>query len=238
MIKTAWISRMAVWWCVAAACVPAWAQDDAASMRRPFSAPVTVAATGEASVGELSGVNGKMEQAVRAQLATLRFVPARRGGVAVPAAAYLRGSAVLTPAAGDTFSLHLDDLALAPRLAAEISSPRYPSTQARAGKSGTVELVLRVGANGRIKDVRTVASSDPAFDKAMRQALRRWRFQPLAGADDAEVRLPVWFYNYDIPPSDPPQFECALDPDEPSFAGQDGCMDRLEIVVSAARTDR
>lgn len=231
MTKTARITRIAVWWCVAAACVPVLAQDNAASMQRPFSAPVTVAATGEASVGELSGINGKMEQAVRAQLETLRFVPARRGGVAVPAAAYLRGSAVLTPAAGGTFDLHLAGLALAPRLAEEISPPIYPPTQSRAGNSGTVELALRVGANGRIKDVRTVASSDPAFDKAVRQALRRWHFQPVAGADDAEVRVPVWFHIGNQPPSDPPRFECALDPAEPSFAGQDGCVDRIEVMA-------
>ena len=46
-----------------------------------------------------------------------------------------------------------------------------------------------------------------------------------------QSRVPVWFHARDEGLSDPPGFDCALDPAEPSFAGQSGCLDRIEVMA-------
>lgn len=228
MNRTAKILPMAMWLCMAA-CAPAWAQVDVEASQRLFAAPVTISANGEATVGDLSGVSGTIEQAVRAQLATLRFVPARRDGVAMPSEGYLRGSAVLTPVAGGTFEMHLQGLALAPRQELDMPAPTYPMAHARAGVAGAVEMAVRVGADGRVRDMRTISSSDAAFEAAVRRAARGWRFKPVAGAEDAQVTIPVIFHAGDEP--NLPSFECTLDPQRAHFAGQSGCLDPLEVTA-------
>jgi protein TonB len=60
-----------------------------------------------------------------------------------------------------------------------LSEPLYPASEIRAGHTGTVMLSVQVLENGRVGEVRLLASSGFAKldDSAMREA-RKWRFIP------------------------------------------------------------
>ena len=62
---------------------------------------------------------------------------------------------------------------------AEALQPPYPPTMQRMGREGRVSVRVLVGADGRVKAVTLISSSDDAFFAATeRQALRYWRFKP------------------------------------------------------------
>lgn len=205
----------------------ACAEEQADVMGAHFSAPITVSAGGQPTIGEIHGVQGRLAEAVRLQLQALQYVPARREGTAVDQITHLSGTAVLTPLTDGTFDVRVL-AALEPKMAAS-EPPLYPEGLARRDVSGGVELVLRVGADGRIDEVRTVASSHRDFDRAVRQAVRRWRFAPRPGADAIEVAVPVWFHvGGEI---SRPRFQCTLDPGRAHVAGQSGCLDLFEIAA-------
>lgn len=77
-------------------------------------------------------------------------------------------------------------------------APHYPAEAIRAGLTGTVELEILVGIDGKPLEVRVVHSSGHrVLDQAARQVvLSRWRFQP-AMQDGHEVqalgRVPIVF---------------------------------------------
>jgi TonB family protein len=56
------------------------------------------------------------------------------------------------------------------------AQPVYPTRQRESGVAGTVLLEGRIGTDGLIKDLRTLASADPDFASATIDALRRWQF--------------------------------------------------------------
>jgi protein TonB len=57
--------------------------------------------------------------------------------------------------------------------------PVYPSNMLASGISGSVELRVRVAADGRVTRISTYRTSGyPSFDAAALEAVRRWRFQP------------------------------------------------------------
>lgn len=57
--------------------------------------------------------------------------------------------------------------------------PSYPPDAARAGAEGTVQLMIRVSAQGIPLEVRTVKSSgNQSLDSAAQRAVHRWRFRP------------------------------------------------------------
>jgi protein TonB len=67
--------------------------------------------------------------------------------------------------------------ALDPRYADALQPP-YPSAEQRLGNDGRVTVRVRIGADGRVKEVRRVSATSDAFFRATeQQALRRWRFQ-------------------------------------------------------------
>lgn len=67
--------------------------------------------------------------------------------------------------------------ALDPRYAAELQPP-YPAAEQRMGNDGIVKVRVRIGADGRVKEVQRVSASSDAFFRATeQQALRRWRFK-------------------------------------------------------------
>ncbi len=77
-------------------------------------------------------------------------------------------------------------------------APMYPRDALRDGISGTVELELLVGVDGRVLDVHVTRSSgNRSLDKAARDAvLRNWRFQPALRAGmpvQALGRVPIVF---------------------------------------------
>lgn len=62
---------------------------------------------------------------------------------------------------------------------ADALQPDYPPSERRAGNEGLVEVRVKIGIDGRVKEVRRVsAASDAFFETTRRQALRSWRFTP------------------------------------------------------------
>jgi TonB family protein len=60
-------------------------------------------------------------------------------------------------------------------MAIKICSPRYPTLGLQAMISGAVRLKLHIDADGRVKEVQTVAGN-PLLAEAARENLKSWRF--------------------------------------------------------------
>lgn len=75
--------------------------------------------------------------------------------------------------------------------------PRYPKRARRRGYQGTVILEVLVDRTGRVDDLRVLTSSGhQILDKAARQSVKTWLFQPgMVGDKRVEmwVRVPVQF---------------------------------------------
>ena len=56
------------------------------------------------------------------------------------------------------------------------AQPVYPTKQRESGVAGKVTIEGRIGTDGLIKDLRTLAPADPDFASATFDALRRWQF--------------------------------------------------------------
>lgn len=70
-------------------------------------------------------------------------------------------------------------VAARPDMSADAMQPPYPSALARAEIEGRAEIRILIGADGRVKQVESIAATDPGFFEATRQqALRHWRFKP------------------------------------------------------------
>ena len=69
--------------------------------------------------------------------------------------------------------------------------PEYPQDALKKGIRGEVRVRITVAADGKVKSA-TVVQSNPAdvFDKAALDAVRRWRFKPIA-ADDPDIEATV-----------------------------------------------
>jgi protein TonB len=61
-----------------------------------------------------------------------------------------------------------------------LTQPAYPTGSIRMEETGVVELELRIGLDGRVRDARVLRSSGHArLDRAaIDEALRAWRFKP------------------------------------------------------------
>jgi periplasmic protein TonB len=65
-----------------------------------------------------------------------------------------------------------------PRYAGALQ-PEYPPSMIRAEQSGNVTVRVKIGTDGRVKDVQIISSASNEFAEATkRQALRKWRFVP------------------------------------------------------------
>ena len=70
-----------------------------------------------------------------------------------------------------------------PRYARDFQ-PEYPSGELRAQRDGVVVVRVRIGTDGRVKEVQQVSATSPAFFEATRrQALTKWRFKPATRGD-------------------------------------------------------
>ena len=68
--------------------------------------------------------------------------------------------------------------AMDPRYARELQPP-YPPSEQREGHDGRVTVRVRIGADGRVREVQRMSATSDAFFRATeRQALSRWRFRP------------------------------------------------------------
>ncbi len=65
--------------------------------------------------------------------------------------------------------------------------PEYPASEIRNERQGKVAVRVRIGIDGRVKEVRQVSATSPAFFEATRrQALGRWRFKPASRGGQPE----------------------------------------------------
>ncbi|MEI9850246.1 MAG: energy transducer TonB [Sphingomonas sp.] len=65
-----------------------------------------------------------------------------------------------------------------PRFARDFQ-PDYPPPEIRSGREGKVTVRVRIGTDGRVKEVQQVQATSAAFFEATRkQALAKWRFKP------------------------------------------------------------
>jgi TonB family protein len=214
-----------------AAVTCAFADDNAGALHAYFGGQVTVGSDGGVEVGEITGVSSVLAQTVRSRLAAIHFVPARRDGTVVTTTVPLSGTLLLTPIDNGQYEVRMGAVKVAPRLQGA-SPPRYPAGQMRAGKSGFVEIRIRIGNNGRIIDTRIVSSSHHDFEAAALDAMRTWRFEPLPnGLAEMDVSVPIWF-ELALKRIEKPVFECALSPDIAQVEKQDGCIDLFVVAAS------
>jgi TonB family protein len=75
--------------------------------------------------------------------------------------------------------------------------PAYPAGFAEKGITGGVILEIVVGADGAVKQNRTLRSSHPEFAQAVAEAFPQWTFSPARQADgtpvESRVRLAIVF---------------------------------------------
>jgi len=65
--------------------------------------------------------------------------------------------------------------------------PDYPASELRNEREGVVTVRVRIGADGRVKELqRVTATSDAFFEATRRQALSRWRFRAASRGGIAE----------------------------------------------------
>ena len=70
-----------------------------------------------------------------------------------------------------------------PRYARDFQ-PEYPSNELRAQRDGVVVVRIRIGTDGRVKEVQQISATSAAFFEATRrQALAKWRFKPATRGD-------------------------------------------------------
>jgi len=56
--------------------------------------------------------------------------------------------------------------------------PSYPQAARRAGLGGRVTLRAVIAEDGNVESVEVVASTNPLFDEAAVDAVRKWRYRP------------------------------------------------------------
>lgn len=65
--------------------------------------------------------------------------------------------------------------------------PEYPASEIRLGREGKVTVRVRIGVDGRVKEVEQLSATSPAFFEATRkQAIGRWRFKPATRGNTPE----------------------------------------------------
>ena len=78
--------------------------------------------------------------------------------------------------------------------------PEYPQSMARAGQSGSVTVRVRIGSDGRVKEVQILNSASDEFAEATkRQALRKWRFIPATRDGQAEESWREMTVKFEMP---------------------------------------
>jgi hypothetical protein len=108
----------------------------------------------------------------------------------------LSGIALLNQVDGPQYALTLKNVAVVPVAATILKAtpPRYPPEMVRQDREGSVEMALTIGSDGRIKETRSITSTDPAFEAAVKESLKaenlpaakiesmsRWRCQSRSG---------------------------------------------------------
>lgn len=203
-------------------------------IRLPFVAEVTVAADGSVALGAVDGLQPSIAQVAREQLTGLPYVAAAGADGPVQSEAYVQGRVWLLPAGGDEYAIELHDVAVASARAVSQPRPRYPSDEFQRRRSGHVELVLEIAADGSVANVTTVSSRSRSFEKAARDAVVQWRYE--TRGRPARLVVPFWFYREGSDLASPPAFACVLPEGEPRLQGQGGCEPTHEVVLVPMKT--
>jgi periplasmic protein TonB len=83
---------------------------------------------------------------------------------------------------------------------ANVLQPEYPPSMIRAGQAGAVTVKVRIGTDGRVKEVVIVSATTDDFAEATkRQALRKWRFRPATRDGVAEEGWRTMTVKFEIP---------------------------------------
>lgn len=209
------------------------ASDEADAVKKAwFSTPITVSATGDASIGSVEGVSGKLAEVASGALAKRRYLPAVADGEAVSAESRLSDALVLTPR-GDSYGVAFEDLSLAPGVK-HIDPPRYPRRMLEQGRSGYVELRLSIAPDGKVTEVDTVASSDEEFERAAKEPIRKARFDPVKidglSADTENSILVLFRFDQTPPPAYQPV--CSHDGRQPRVEGGTSCLPIIEVTAT------
>ncbi len=154
---------------------------------------------------------------VRAQVPGWTFEPMEVDGKAVTARNRMRMLAVANKDGAGNYEIRLQAVSFYPLkkdagfdvVSDRMEPPRYPATLARAGASGTVFLLLKIGRDGTVQNVfaeqvnlRSVGTANvmtrmrEAFAESAVSAARQWTFTPptqgpLASAEYWTVRTNV-----------------------------------------------
>ena len=100
------------------------------------------------------------------------------------------------PGAPPAGALGAEPVKVPPRLLSRID-PRYPDELMEQGIRGAVRVRFTVDRQGRVRDAQIVSATHPAFAKAVREVLPRWRFEPARSAAGttvpARVEVPLRF---------------------------------------------
>jgi len=110
-----------------------------------------------------------------------------------PAALSGHATAAADAVADQIFSL--TDLDQAPRVIMQ-PSPEYPAALRKQKLDGTVYVLFMVDRTGRVDNPIVQKSTNPAFEQAALQAVKRWKFEPGKRNGQAVVfrmRIPITF---------------------------------------------
>lgn len=110
-----------------------------------------------------------------------------------PAALSGRASAAAEATSDPVFAL--DDLDQPPRVLSQ-PAPEYPSALRKQKLDGTVYVLFMVNRTGRVDTPIVQKSTNPAFEAAALQAVKRWKFEPGKRNGAAVVfrmRVPITF---------------------------------------------
>lgn len=108
----------------------------------------------------------------------------------------LSGGAVAAATATATEEIFaMADLDQAPRAVFQ-PAPEYPAALRKQKLEGTVHILFMVDRTGRVENPIVQKSTNPAFEPAALQAVKRWRFEPGKRNGEAVVfrmRVPITF---------------------------------------------
>lgn len=194
--------------------------------------PIKVSVDGKATIGALDGAKGALEAYVRNELAKRRFHPATIGGQAREAEAHVTAVVSLTPRGGD-YDVEIEQAFVSP-MVKQMPPPRYPRSMFESRKTGYAELRLAIAADGSVERIVSASATDPAFERAAREAVQGARFNPIRAAGQAvasETSVQA-FFRIERDPFPDIKPSCAVDDRQPRIEGQNGCIAPIEVSAS------
>ena len=168
---------------------PAVTDDKAAPGRWPAVIWASVSLDAAGVPTGVTGVPEPVAAVLRRNVASWRFLPARRGGRPVAAdvrVPFLTG--ISGPRSGGAPFKPVHMVHTVP--------PEYPLSMQMSGFRGEVLVSFVVDTEGRVRHPMVARSLNPAFDDAAIASVSQWRFEPATKGGvpvDARVNVPITF---------------------------------------------